>query len=84
MKFQTAVKKIKDRVRADQIVSRNKTNQVLFRRGFFYTNGGSSDKFAESILRQLGKLEVPAEGRSLEGLQGERPGRPAEPLVRPG
>jgi len=34
-------------------LGKNKAGNYVARRGFFYTNGGTADKFAEEIKRQI-------------------------------
>ena len=40
-------------------IGRNKDGHIVLRRGFFYTNGMSGEKFADSAVKRLAEAGIP-------------------------
>ena len=54
----SVIQKIRDNISVDEI-SKDREGNLIFRRGFFYTNNGSAEQFAARIDNELTNLNIP-------------------------
>jgi len=57
-KAPSVIQTIRDNISVDEI-SKDREGNLIFRRGFFYTNNGSAEQFAARIDNELTKLNIP-------------------------
>ena len=58
-KAPSAIQTIRNNVTGVDQLSRDSEGNLVFRRGFYYTNGNSADTFADRISNKLNELNIP-------------------------
>ena len=60
MKKATIMSILRDRISGADMISKNRSGNYVFRRGYFYTGGADEDKFADALAKRIADIGLTA------------------------